>query len=89
MNCYAFVNLKVKIMKAINKFIASAAVVLISFSGSAQEIKKNSVPVKKSVEQQDPVKTNPKVNKKTYSKVRPLKHAQKATVPAKQISTKE
>ena len=89
MICQQLVNLNVKIMKAITKLIASVSIALISFSGSAQEVKKNTVPVKKSVEQQEPVKTNPKVNKKTYSKVRPLKHAQKQTLPAKQISVKE
>jgi hypothetical protein len=76
-------------MKAITKLIASASIVLISFSGSAQEVKKNTVPVKKSIEKQEPVNTSPKLNKKTHSKVRPLKHAQRATIPAKQISVKE
>ena len=76
-------------MKAITKIIASVSIALISFSGSAQEVKKNTVPVKKSVEKQEPVTSSPKMNKKTYSKVRPLKHAQKQTVPAKQISIKE
>ncbi|MEY3237197.1 MAG: hypothetical protein RI883_1298 [Bacteroidota bacterium] len=76
-------------MKTITKIIASVSIVLISFSGSAQEVKENTVPVKKSVEKQEPVSTSPKMNKKIYSKARPLKHAQKKTLPAKQISAKE
>ena len=76
-------------MKAIKKLIASASVVLISFSGSAQDIKQNTVPIKKPVESQGPMKTTVILNKKTYSKVRPLKHEQKATLPSKEISVKE
>jgi hypothetical protein len=89
MICQQFVNLKVKIMKAITKLIASASIVLISFSGSAQEVKKNTAPVKKAVQKQEPINTSPKLNKTTYSKVRPLKPARKATSSAKQISVKE
>ena len=46
MICQQFVNLNVKIMKAITKIIGFVSIVLISFSGSAQEVKQNSELVK-------------------------------------------
>ncbi len=76
-------------MKAISKILACATVVLISFSGLAQESKPNTVPIKQSASKQEPVKGAGLQSTKSKSKVRPSKSAKKEVVPVKEIRTKE
>ena len=80
-----FVNLIVKIMKAITKIIGFVSIVLISFSGSAQEVKQNSEPVKTIILPKAIMNKVLKHKNTSNNKDRPLKQI----VSVKQISVKE
>ena len=85
MICQQFVNLIVKIMKAITKIIGLVSIVLISFSGSAQEVKQNAESVKKITLSKAIMNKGLKHKNTSNNKDRPLKQI----VSVKQISVKE
>ena len=85
MICQQFVNLNVKIMKAITKITGFVSIVLISFSGSAQEVKQNAEPVKTIILPKAIMNKVLKHKNTSNNKDRPLKQI----VSVKQISVKE
>ena len=60
-------------MKAITKIIAFVSIVLISFSGSAQEVKQNAEPVKTIILSKAIMKKGLRHNKISNKNARPMK----------------